>query len=380
MSTLKTSNLQHASAASPAIVLAADGSATLNGLAFPTSGSLSGRNRIINGDMRIDQRNAGAAATINLSTFAYTIDRWYGYGQSSDGVFTVQRSTTATAGFTNSALITVTTADASIGATQLYGFGQKIEGFNISDLGWGTANAQPVTLSFRVRSSLTGTFSVTLLNGVSYNRGYTATFTINSANTFETKTITIPGDTTGTWNSDNTSGLDVWFAVGSGSTYTGTAGAWNAGTTYAATGQVNLIGTNGATFYITGVQLEAGTVATPFERRSYGQELALCQRYYQEVGAGAGGVSNGTGTSLAVGIQYPVVLRTNPTVSLKTTTLTAGDVHVAVRTSSGSSIISVSSGSSGSEKGLDFQVNGWTTTANKFHVLYTNCAALAAEL
>jgi len=238
------------------------------------------RNRIINGDMRIDQRNNGSAVTINSATQTYTLDRWTGYGQASDGVFTVQRSTVAPAGFTNSALITVTTADASIGAGQVYAFSQFIEGFNTADLGFGTAGAQTVTVSFLVRSSVTGTYSATLFNSA-YNRGYTATFTINAANTFEYKTFTIPGDTAGTWLTDNGVGLRLWIALGTGSTFKGTAGAWNAGTTYGATGQVDLISTNGATFYITGVQLEAGTVAEPFERIDYGRQLIQCQRYFE---------------------------------------------------------------------------------------------------
>jgi len=237
------------------------------------------RNRIINGAMVIDQRNAGAAVTVNTAFYTYTVDRWFGYGQASDGVFTGQRSTTAPTGFINSALFTVTTADSSIGASQVYGFGQKIEGFNVADLGWGTASAQTITLSFQVRSSVTGTYSVTFFNSA-FNRGYTATFAVNVANTFETKTITILGDTSGTWLTDNSVGLTLWFSLGTGSTYLGTSGVWNAGTTYGATGQVNLIATNGATFYVTGVQLEAGSTASPFENRSYGVELALCQRYY----------------------------------------------------------------------------------------------------
>ena len=254
------------------------------------------KNRIINGAMVIDQRNAGASVTVNSVAYNYTIDRWFGYGQVADGVFTVQRSTTAPTGFTNSALFTVTTADSSIGASQIYAFGQKIEGFNVADLGWGTASAQTVTLSFQVRSSVTGTYSVTLFNSA-FNRGYTATFAVSAANTFETKTITILGDTSGTWLTDNGVGLTLWFSLGIGSTYTGTAGAWNAGTTYGATGQVNLIGTNGATFYITGVQLEKGSTATSFDYRPIGTELALCQRYFEtsyESGNAVGSTSNPT--------------------------------------------------------------------------------------
>ena len=282
------------------------------------TGGFAFRNRLINSDMRIDQRNAGASVTVNSVAYNYTVDRWFGYGQVADGVFTVQRSTTAPTGFTNSALFTVTTADSSIGATQVYAFGQKIEGFNVADLGWGTASAQTVTLSFQVRSSVTGTYSVTLFNSA-FNRGYTATFAVSAANTFETKTITILGDTSGTWLTDNGVGLTLWFSLGTGSTYTGTAGAWNAGTTYGATGQVNLIGTSGATFYITGVQLEKGSTATSFDYRPYSAELALCQRYYYRITPGATSrmlsVSGQCATSTAASgyIPFPVTMRTRPT-------------------------------------------------------------------
>ena len=289
-------------------------------------------NRIINGAMVIDQRNAGAAVTISAPSFVYTLDRWFGYGQLTDGVFTVQRSTTAPTGFTNSALTTVTTADASIGASQLYGFGQKIEGFNVADLGWGTASAQSVTLSFQVRTSVTGTYSVTVFNSA-FNRGYTATFTVSAANTFETKTITIPGDTSGTWATDNSIGLTVWISLGAGSTFTGTAGAWNAGTTYAATGQVNLIATSGATFYITGVQLEAGSVASPFERRDYGRELQMCQRYFQQLPSNRTDAGFMVLSSPVLGGSdriplpvLPVPLRTSPTVvSFRSNGTTTGE-------------------------------------------------------
>jgi hypothetical protein len=238
------------------------------------------RNRIINGDMRIDQRNAGASLTVNAGGAFFPVDRFFGYGQATDGVFTVQRSTTAPAGFTNSIIATITTADASIGAAQEYGISQNIEGFNVADLGWGTANAQTITLSFWVRSSVTGTHSGSLSNNA-YNRAYAYSYTISAANTWEYKTINITGDTTGTWLNNNNAGIRVRWNVGSGSTWLGTAGAWGSSFLNGATGSVQLISTSGATWFITGVQLEAGSVATPFERRPFGTELALCQRYFQ---------------------------------------------------------------------------------------------------
>jgi len=249
-------------------------------------GQLAGtRNRIINGDMRIDQRNAGAAVTLSAGD-AYTVDRWNGQ-EDTDGGMTAQRSTTAPTGFINSLLLTTTTADASLGATQSAWIRQHVEGLNVDDLAWGTANAKTITLSFWVRSSLTGTFGGSATNS-SVNRSYPFTFAISSANTFEYKTITIPGDTTGTWLTDTGRGITIFWGLGVGSTYSGTASAWAGAAYFSATGATSVIGTNGATFYLTGVQLEPGSVATPFERRSFGAELALCQRYYETSG-GTGG-------------------------------------------------------------------------------------------
>ena len=285
--------------------------ASLNG--GPLAGA---RNRIINGDMRIDQRNAGAAVTINVNTEVYVIDRFSGSGQVADGVFTIQRSTTAPTGFTNSLLATVTTADASIGAAQYYFLNQRVEGFNCADLGFGTASASTVTLSFWVRSSLTGTFSGALSNSA-YTRAYPFTYTINAANTFEYKTITIPGDSSGTWLTDNGIGLRVYWDLGVGTDNRAAAGAWTASGRIGATGSTNWIATNGATFYITGVQLEPGSTATPFERRSYGQELALCQRYYQVFGdlnlTISGRLTNAATTVMP--IVFRTTMRAAPTVA-----------------------------------------------------------------
>jgi hypothetical protein len=240
------------------------------------------KNRIINGAMVIDQRNAGASVTINAASYTYTVDRWAALGQAADGVYTVQRSATAPAGFTNSLLATVTTADASIGASQYYVLKQAIEGLNVADLNLGTANAATVTLSFWVRSSLTGVFSGSITNSA-YNRAYPFSYTINAANTWEQKTVTIAGDTTGTWLSDNGAGIIVYMDLGSGSANKGTANAWAGSGLVGVTGSVNLIGTSGATFYITGVQLEKGSTATSFDYRPYSAELALCQRYYIKI-------------------------------------------------------------------------------------------------
>ena len=274
------------------------------------------KNRIINGAMVIDQRNAGASASLTSSQ-TYFVDRFFGV-EDTDGTMTIQRSTTAPTGFINSLLMTTTSADASLGATQICYVGQKIEGLNVADLGWGTASAATVTLSFWVRSSLTGTFGGALANAA-FNRSYPFTYTINSANTFEYKTITIAGDTTGTWPTDNGTSFQLIFGLGVGSTYSGTAGAW-AGTGYlSATGATSVIGTNGATFYITGVQLERGSTASSFEYRSHGAELALCQRYFVKTNPSndlrVGGMWGSTYTSGSGNISglFPVPMRAAPT-------------------------------------------------------------------
>jgi hypothetical protein len=255
--------------------------AQINGMT-PTADSLQGfRNRIINGDMRIDQRNAGASVTINSSVGAYSVDRWFSRGADSAGVFTLQQVSDAPSGFKTSLKATVTTTAASPGATDFYGIQQRIEGFNIADLGYGTASSQPVTVSFWVKSSVTGTFSVALSNN--NDQTIPVTFVVNAANTWEQKTVTIAGTSAGTWTSTNATGLLIQFTLGAGSSRTGTANTWSTSFFVNATGATNLMATNAATFYITGVQLEAGSVATPFERRDYGRELILCQRYFQAV-------------------------------------------------------------------------------------------------
>jgi hypothetical protein len=227
--------------------------------------------------MMIDQRNAGASVTPTNAD--YTLDRWQ-FSTLAAGKATIQRSTVAPAGFVNSLLATSTSAY-TVGASEFVSFRQFIEGFNCADLGWGTASAQTVTLSFWVRSSLTGTFGGALANNAS-DRSYPFSYTISSANTWEQKSITIAGDTSGTWLTTNGVGIGVRFSLGSGSTYSGTAGAWAAGTFTSATGATSVVGTNGATFYITGVQLEKGSTATSFDYRPYGTELSLCQRYYEK--------------------------------------------------------------------------------------------------
>jgi len=230
--------------------------------------------------MRIDQRNAGASVT--PTSGQYLVDRFVAY-LSQTSKFTAQQnagSVTPPGGFKNYLGATSSSAY-SVTSTDEFEICQAIEGFNVADLGWGAANAQTITLSFWVRSSLTGTFGGFLKNNAG-NRGYVFSYSISAANTWEQKSVTISGDTTGTWASDNSIGILIGWSIGAGSSKVSTAGSWSSTVYVGVTGQVNLVGTNGATFYITGVQLEVGTAATPFERRQYGQELALCQRYFQK--------------------------------------------------------------------------------------------------
>jgi hypothetical protein len=246
------------------------------------------KNRIINGAMVVSQRNAGASVTPSSGS-SYTLDRWKNYN-SQASKFSFQQnagSVTPPDGFTNYLGATSLSAY-SVSSTDEFDLYQLIEGYNMADLGWGTANAKSVTLSFWVRSSLTGTFGGTVANSGN-TRNYPFSYTISAANTWEQKTVTIAGDTTGTWLTTNGVGISLLFSLGAGSTLLGTAGSWTATPTVGVTGQVNVVGTNGATFYITGVQLEKGSTATSFDYRPYGTELALCQRYYERLGGDTAG-------------------------------------------------------------------------------------------
>ena len=272
------------------------------------------RNIIINGAMVHDQRNGGSAIASLGQYSTYTVDRWKYYSDQS-GKFSFQQnqsSVTPPVGFTKYLGLT-SLSDFSPGTNESVSISQYIEGFNSAQLNWGTSDAKTCTLSFYVRSSLTGTFSGALVGG----QNYIFTYSVSSANTWEYKTITIPGSTTGTWNTDNTSGVRVLFTLGYGSGQVGTANAWQSAD-LAASGSIQVAGTSGATFYITGVQLEVGSQATPFEHRSFGEELALCQRYYYKTTTGANAVISGSATATGTvdfsGFgNFPVRLRTTPT-------------------------------------------------------------------
>ena len=274
------------------------------------SNNVTFRNRIINGGMVIDQRNAGASVT-PTSDDTYTLDRWKAR-LSSASKFSVQQQTSVVpTGFTNALKVT-SLAATSLGASDYYLIQQNIEGFNVADLGWGTANAKTVTISAWVYSSLTGTFGGVITNS-SFARSYPFSYTISSANTWTQISITIAGDTSGTWLTTNGIGMQVVFSLGMGSTYSGTAGAWVSATLLSVTGATSVVGTASATFYVTGVQLEAGTTASPFEYRQYGTELALCQRYYQDGGFSMAGYTLNT-EAFGGNVYFSVTKRTTPTI------------------------------------------------------------------
>ena len=304
MSTLKVTNIENP-----------DGGGVSAKIADVGGGQLSNRNKIINGSMRIDQRNAGASVTPTANT--YTVDRWICVITQSSK-FSIQQnagSVTPPAGFSNYLGVT-SLSSYSVAASDVFSLSQVVEGYNVSDLAQGTSNAKSFTISFWVRSSLTGTFGGAISGGQIYPFSYT----ISSANTWEYKTITIPGSTAGTWNTTNGAGLTLRLSLGSGSTYSGTAGAWGSTDYYSTTGAVSVVGTNAATFYITGVQLEVGSVATTFEHRSFGDDLRGCQRYYQIFSTGGAGTATaGSQTNSAhCGVTFPVEMRDTPTITVGT--------------------------------------------------------------
>ena len=314
------------------------------GGSYGTGGFVGMKNRIINGAMVIDQRNAGASVT--PTNGQYLVDRFY-YGASQASKFTAQQTPSATetgfatrvaAGFTNYLAFTVASA-VTVGASDTFFFSQPIEGLNVTDLAWGTANAKTVTLSFLAYSSLTGTFGGALTNSAA-NRSYPFSYTISTANTWTSISVTIAGDTSGTWLTTNGVGIYLRFGLGAGSTFTAASGAWDAGNIIQPNSTVSVVGTGSATFYITGVQLEKGSTATSFDYRPYGTELALCQRYFETnfpsgVAVGSislpGFVSTNSSTNSsneASGIQFSVKKRATPTIVVyHITTGTAGSVY-----------------------------------------------------
>jgi len=303
------------------------------------------KNRIINGAMAIDQRNSGSSTT--PSGDAYNLDRWQAASGTAGSWFTFQQSNVVPANFTYSLSILSTGAN-SVSSGSIYVLQQRIEGYNVADLGYGSSDAKPITISFWIRGSVTGTYGLVVTNGA-MTRAYPITYTINSANTWEYKIVTISGDTSGTWLKDNGIGMRLVFQLGTGSSNTLTAGTgWvtPSGGAYGVTGTTNLSATNAATLYITGVQVEKGSQATAFDYRDYGNELRLCQRYYYQrniISTSTDYIAVlqcfNTGGVYGKLFDLPVTMRATPTGSMSSIT------HFRASTSGGNGTTSFSAGS-----------------------------------
>ena len=289
---------------------------SIDGLQMPTAGALSNRSLIINGAMTFDQRSNGSVFDTTGQTYG-TCDRWsFQYSQASK--YTGQQVSDGPVGFEKSLKATVTNAF-TVGSPNYFVVEQAIEGYNTSSLAWGSADAKAISISFWVKASVTGTYSLAVRNA-DYTRTRVEEYTINTANTWEYKTITVPGDTTGTYNTTNGPGIRLVFDLGVGTAYSGTAGVWNAGNKFSTSNSVHLIETQGATWNITGVQLEVGSKATPFEHESYGQTLAKCQRYYYRTAENGQTTNlitmcNEGATSASGAMPHPVFMRAIPTVN-----------------------------------------------------------------
>ena len=300
-----------------------DSMVTSTGQILGAGNSTAFKNRIINGGMVIDQRGSASSPVAT----GVGVDRFL-YGNNGAGVVTFGQSTTAPAGFINSSVVTVTTADSSIANSDLYYIYQQIEGLNVADLSFGTASAQTVTLSFWVRSSVIGTYGAVIANS-SGNRSYVSNYTINVANTWEQKLVTVAGDTSGTWLTTNGIGLSIRWGLAAGSNWQGTAGVWGTANAVCSSSQVNFMATVSNTFYLTGVQLEVGSQATSFDYRDYGRELMLCQRYHNNFGgtdASPGQFTDFPAWMYTAGVVMsgnilPVPMRTTPTVTLVAATV-----------------------------------------------------------
>ena len=335
-----------------------------------TQNSLGVRNLIINGDMRIDQRNAGASVT--PTDGLYTVDRWL-FRVSQASKLTAQRVTDAPTGFDYSLKVTSSSAY-TVGVSDFFECEQRIEGNNVYQLDLGTSDAKTITISFWVKSSLTGTFGGSLAN-VAFNRSYPFEYTISSANTWEKKTVTVALDTTGTWATDNSIGLRVQFGLGVGNNWAGTAGSWIATGTWSATGATSVVGTSGATWQLTGVQVEVSDgVATPFEHRPYDMELARCQRYYNNVGKVGHSAYSAVGV---MGFVFPTPMRATPTTTFSYSGTTNRVYNIQTGAQSTLSSPTVVVGDTGVHNMYAFSPTNWAVAIGTgFHIEWT----LSAEL
>ena len=355
-----------------------------NGSVIGGSSASTMKNRVINGDMRIDQRNNGAN-TVNGGGTTYFLDRWMTYDASGGSHLAVQQnmnSVTPPPGFTNYLGIKVVSAVSASG-TNNFTLTQYIEGYNTSNLAWGSSNAKTVTLSFWVQSSLTGNFAV-MMSSENYDAQYVASYTISQANTWTFVSITIPGPTIGAWSTGNSRGIDLRFDLGMGSNFLGTTNNWTSSTIYTFSGATPLVGTLGATLYITGVQFEVGSTATTFDFRHYQQELAMCQRYLPAFNA-TGNQQNGFMGYVQTANSFRTILPFKVSTRVPATGITvASPTSFAVGwNGSGQACTGVTFVGSGTESGtLEFAVTSNATvgqpgyayaTASGCQILFTGC-------
>ena len=334
MSKIKVNRLENTSTANGGIDIDTNGHVQVDGLQMPTTGALSNRNYIGNGTFQVDQRNNGSAVT-PAGGQTYTLDRWRAINPSgiSPSPYSVQQvSADLPPGFNYGTKITVDSVTSVTSAQQFF-YGTNFEAYDLGYWEYGTSNALTTTLSFYVRSSVTGTYCISLTNNAN-TRSFVSEYTISSANTWEYKTIVIPGDTSGTWPSMGNSRHSFFqFDLGAGSNFNGTNGSWVDGNKRGTSGSVNFVSQAvGSTFMLTGVQLELGSKATPFEHESYGQTLAKCQRFFNTSFVGEAGPNNtsnigiilegggitGATTSFlgAAAVYFPTTMRASPAILL----------------------------------------------------------------
>ena len=317
MSTIKVNRIENTSTTDGGVSIDVDGHVTIDGQQLPTAGALSNRNLIINGAMQVAQR--GTSVSAKSGGGYHTVDRCNLFQNL--GAMNLSQSTDSPDGFSYSLKHEVSTS-ATPSSTSIVTYAHAVEGYNVAHLNWGTSSAKAVTVSFWVKSSVTGTYGAWMRNA-NANRYQPKEFSVSSANTWEQKTLTFTGDTSGTWGTTNGIGINFGIVLAAGSSQQGTADTWQTGPAYTTSNQVNWQGTSGATFYLTGVQLEVGSKATPFEHESYGQTLAKCQRYYYTHVVGSSMADVGVGayyniSLFAFTVRYPVTMRTPPDLEVTT--------------------------------------------------------------
>ena len=326
-------------------------------------GSLGSRNMVINGAMQVNQRGNGSL-TINSSSSQFPCDRWVARGEGGSKAYTIQQVSIASSGQGVRNAIKVTSSQAaSVSSSDIFNVRQMVEGFNIQRMNFGESGCKSMTLSFTVRSSVAGTHSGAIQNSAQ-NRSYPFTYTL-SADTWTDISVTIPPITDGSsWNETNGVGVRVVFDMGSGDNFRGTAGQWNSAQDEGATGSVRILENNGATWEVTKVQLEVGTESTDFEHRSFGDELRLCERYHQRVGAFAGVAANTT--TFQAGIELNREMRSTPSVSLVPATARITDAsHADYQASSPSVGIN-----NGTNLGLRIFINGFTSLTTQRTMIF----------